>query len=157
MPWDSLEHTITERYADIPGGFQLCPEFQRGHVWTEEQQIAYVEFCLKGGKSGRDIYINFKGYHDSFSGPIVLVDGLQRITAVRKFMNSELPAFGIYYKDFEDEVSMCSDYCFHWNVNNLNTDAEILEWYIQLNSGGTPHTKEEIERVKAMLERARGN
>ena len=38
---------------------QLTPNFQRGYVWTEYQQIKYVEFILRGGKSGRDFYFNW--------------------------------------------------------------------------------------------------
>ena len=34
-------------------GLQLNPDFQRGHVWTNEQQIAFLEYFLKGGKSDR--------------------------------------------------------------------------------------------------------
>ena len=33
-------------------GLQLNPNFQRGHVWTEEQQVTWLEFFLRGGKSG---------------------------------------------------------------------------------------------------------
>ncbi len=36
-------------------GLQLNPDFQRGHVWAEEQQIAFVEFILRGGMTGRDL------------------------------------------------------------------------------------------------------
>jgi len=39
-------------------GLNMNPDFQRGHVWSKEQQIAYVEYLLKGGASGRDIYFN---------------------------------------------------------------------------------------------------
>lgn len=39
-------------------GLQLNPRFQRGHVWTEQQQIAWLEFFLRGGKSGIEIYFN---------------------------------------------------------------------------------------------------
>lgn len=39
-------------------GLLLNPDFQRGHVWTESQQIAYLEYILRGGKSGRDLYFN---------------------------------------------------------------------------------------------------
>ena len=28
-------------------GLQLNPKFQRGHVWTEEQQIAFLEYFLE--------------------------------------------------------------------------------------------------------------
>ena len=27
---------------------QLCPKFQRGHIWTQEQQERYIEFILRG-------------------------------------------------------------------------------------------------------------
>lgn len=30
-------------------GLQMQPWFQRQHVWTEDQQVAYIEFFLKGG------------------------------------------------------------------------------------------------------------
>lgn len=39
-------------------GLQLDPDFQRAHVWTEEQQIKFVEYALRGGVSGRDFYFN---------------------------------------------------------------------------------------------------
>ena len=42
----------------------LNPDFQRGHVWTEEQQTAYMEFLLKGGKTSRVIYFNCPYYFD---------------------------------------------------------------------------------------------
>ena len=39
-------------------GLELNPDFQRGHVWTREQEIAYIEFLLRGGRTGRDLYFN---------------------------------------------------------------------------------------------------
>ena len=36
--------------------------------------------------------------------------------------------------------------------NNLKTKREILQWYVDMNAGGTPHTNEEIERIKKMIE-----
>ena len=38
------------------------------------------------------------------------------------------------------------------NVNDLQTKREVLQWYIEMNSGGTPHTEAEIERVKKLME-----
>jgi uncharacterized protein with ParB-like and HNH nuclease domain len=129
---------------------QLNPDFQRGHVWTEEQQIKYIEYLLKGGKSARIIYFNHPGWLGSFKGDFVCVDGLQRITAVMKFIKNEVPAFGTYYKDFEDKIPIDVDLLF--NVNNLKTRKEVLQWYIEFNSGGTIHTDDEINKVKKLLE-----
>lgn len=37
-------------------------------------------------------------------------------------------------------------------VNDLQTEKEVLQWYVDMNSGGTPHTNDEIERVKKMIQ-----
>ena len=67
---------------------ELNPDFQRGHVWTEEQQIAFVEFMLRGGKSAKVIYFNHPGWMDDWKGNMVCVDGLQRLTACMRFINN---------------------------------------------------------------------
>jgi uncharacterized protein with ParB-like and HNH nuclease domain len=134
-------------------GLQLCPDFQRGHVWTENQQIAYVEYLLKGGNSAKTIYLNQPGWMTNWKGDFVLVDGLQRITACLKFMNNELPVFGDnYYKEFEDKLSSIEPDLII-NVNNLKTRKEVLQWYIDFNSGGTVHTEKDIQKVKDLLEK----
>lgn len=133
------------------------PDFQRGHVWTPEQQSSYLEFLLKGGKSAKEILFNcaeFDGPHrdnkqQCDTPHMVLVDGLQRITAILGFLNNKVPVFdGIYSKDFEDK---CKIY-LKFSVNNLQTRREILQWYLEINTTGTPHTKEEIQRVRQLYE-----
>lgn len=79
----------------------------------------------------------------------VCVDGLQRITAVLKFMNNEIKIFGSQYKEFEDHMPSNAELLFC--VNNLQTKKEVLQWYVDMNAGGTPHTNDEIERVKKMI------
>lgn len=135
-------------------GLQLNPDFQRGHVWTEMQQIAYIEFLLRGGKTGRDVYLNNPEWHhkrpESDYKDYVCVDGLQRITAISKFINNAIPVFGTLYKDFEDKLSSIHD-TIRVHINDLPTKRDVLQWYIEMNEGGTPHSKEEIERVKCLM------
>ncbi len=40
---------------------------------------------------------------------------------------------------------------FVFCVNDLQTRAEVLQWYLDLNEGGVVHTSEELNRVRAML------
>lgn len=132
-------------------GLKLNPDFQRGNVWTEQQQISYVEYFLRGGKSGRDIYFNDPSWRlpaETDYDEFVCVDGLQRLTAMLKFVTNELEVFGCYYKDFLDKPSVLLS--FRINVNDLQTKKEVLKWYLEMNSGGTPHSKEELVRVEAM-------
>lgn len=128
---------------------QLNPDFQRGHVWTEEQQTAYVEYILRGGTSGRDFYFNCPTWHRGEKGEYVCVDGLQRITALLRFLNNEIPAFGHFRNEYEDKLR--HHVGIIWHVNDLQTKKEVLTWYLEMNEGGTPHTKEELERVRKMI------
>ena len=140
--------------AETKNGLQLNPQFQRGHVWTEEQQIAFLEYFFRGGKSGLVVYFNKPDWSisvpDGEYNDFVCVDGLQRITAMLRFANNEIPIFGLYYKDFEDKPRM--RHTIKININDLKSEREVLQWYVDMNSGGTPHTTEEIERVKKMIE-----
>lgn len=148
MPLKMIPDKIKEWQDEL--GLQLNPDFQRGHVWTEQQQIAFMEFILSGGESGRIIYFNHPGWMNDFIGDFVCVDGLQRLTAICRFFNNEIPVFGYFYGEFEDRLS--SLVAMKFNVNRLKTKREVLQWYIEMNNGGTPHSAEEINRVKKLME-----
>lgn len=148
--WDSAIDTLEEWVKE--DRLNLNPDFQRFHVWTEEQQIAFVEFFLRGGKTGRVIYFNHPGWQRNYAGEFVLVDGKQRIEALRRFRDNEIKVFGSYLKEYTDKISW-TDYTIRINVNTLQTRAEVLQWYIDMNAGGTPHTSEEIEKAKWLLKK----
>jgi len=145
-----LEEWVTDGVENL--NLQLNPDFQRGHVWTEEQQIAYVEHLLRGGESARVVYFNHPGWMTNWKGDFVCVDGLQRITACLKFLRNEIKVFGKYYeKDFEDRIPF--NIGLKINVNNLQTRKEVLKWYLEMNSGGTIHTDKELDKVRKLLEK----
>jgi hypothetical protein len=50
---------------------------------------------------------------------------------------SEIKVFGHYEKEFKGYTK--ADVLF--NINNLQTRGEALQWYLELNSTGTPHKK----------------
>lgn len=131
---------------------QMNPDFQRGHVWNEEQQSLYIEYLLKGGQSGRAFYFNLPTYrdYDNKYKDYVCVDGLQRSTAIQRFINGKLKAFDQYYSDFGSGL-VRTEFQIDIYINDLKTKNDVLTWYVQMNEGGTPHTKEEIERVKEMI------
>lgn len=136
-------------------GLQLNPDFQRGHVWNEKQSSRFVEFILQGGKTAKIIYLNKPSWntydliekYDDF----VCVDGLQRITAIRKFIDNEIKVFDNYYKDFTGILR--THYCMKININDLKTKRDVLRWYLEMNSGGAVHTDEELNRVRKLLEK----
>ncbi len=148
--WQSLEKKINEETVDLK--LDLNPDFQRGYVWTEKQQIKYCEWILRGGKSGRILLFNCIGWSGIGSfGDYVIVDGKQRLNAALRFLRNEIPAFGTYFKDFSGNF-FGVDARFEWYINDLPDKKSVLEWYIDVNEGLTAHTPDEIERVKKMME-----
>lgn len=145
--WNHLEHWL----SDTANGIDMDPEFQRGHVWTTQQQTAYCEHVLRGGISGGDLYFNCPNWPRQGS-VLTVVDGKQRITAVSRFLGGEIPVFGHNISDYTDKLPHQARFTVH--VNDLESHVAVIKWYLDLNSGGTPHSGAELARVRALLEGA---
>ena len=134
-------------------GLELNPYFQRGHVWSNDQKIEFVEFILKGGTCPPLVF-NHPGWLGSFEGKFYCVDGLQRISAILAFLNGELAVFkGHNRQDIEGIDKELKRIHVKIFINNLKNDREVLDWYLELNGGGTPHTQDELSRVKALRDK----
>lgn len=151
--WEEIERHLG-RWSDPTGGMapvDLDPDFQRNHVWTEAQQIAFIEFKLRGGRGSHELRFNYPGWRTDFRGDFVLVDGKQRLEAVRRFMRNEIPAFGHRFAEYTDRPRF-PNAALRFMVNTLPTRADVLNWYLEINAGGVAHTPEEIARVRALLD-----
>jgi uncharacterized protein with ParB-like and HNH nuclease domain len=149
--WSYIETWLEEQTREL--NLDIDPDFQRGHVWTEEQQTNFIEYCLRGGWTNTYICFNCVGWMTGREGLFVLVDGKQRLEAVRKFIRNELPVFGNnYINDFEDKSMILRERTLIFNINNLPDRKAVLQWYLDINTGGVVHTNEEIEKVKKLLE-----
>lgn len=139
-------------------GLNLSPDFQRGHVWTDQQRSRYVEYVLRGGNAQLELQWN----HPHWDGVVPtdlplemqIIDGKQRLEAVRMFLREEITAFdrrASYFKgtSFDPKRSL---FRFKMNVHNMATRKEVLQFYLDLNSGGVVHSSEEINRVREMLD-----
>jgi uncharacterized protein with ParB-like and HNH nuclease domain len=154
--FSSLERELLKYKKEC--NLDLNPEFQRSYVWNDNQKEKYVEFLLRGGRSARDIYFNFPRYTkgtdfeevDPILNRMVIVDGKQRLSAILGFMQNEIKAFGYFYKDFTGVIRNCK-YYLTFNINQLTTRQDILNWYLDFNSGGTIHTEEELNKVRQLI------
>lgn len=73
------------------GDLELNPDFQRQFVWDRTRQSLLIESMLLGLPLP-SIYLS--QYDD---GRLTVVDGLQRITTIRRFLNDELRLTGMEY------------------------------------------------------------
>jgi hypothetical protein len=158
-----IEDTLAEleRQAVSMGGkFELNPDFQRGHVWSADQQARFVESFIRG-LAPCHIRFNCAGFeratvtegmhHQDF----VCVDGLQRLTALREFMGGRLEVFGKYTaSDFKGTAFDPNRMTWKMEVFGIATRRELLQFYLDINAGGTIHTSDELDRVRKLKDAA---
>lgn len=152
LAWKDIKWWLDSQAKD--GILDIDPDFQRGHVWTAEKQSNYIEYILRGGLFSKEIYFNCPNYTGGTDpvGPMQLVDGKQRMTAIFGWIDNKVSIFdGVFIGDMIGRArGHIATIKLH--VNDLQTRAEVLQWYLDLNSGGVVHTEDELVKVRNMLE-----
>lgn len=155
--WGDLESGLGRLGADY-GGLDLTPDFQRGHVWTPEQQSHFIENCLRGVVSSSGFLIQFNCPHwthddvrSDLPAMLQCVDGLQRYTAVTGFMRDDVKAFGLVASELKGTAFSPRHFRMRIAVHDFIKRSDLLEHYLSINAGGTPHSAEEIARVRGLL------
>ncbi len=130
--------------------FEIHPYFQRNYVWNDKQKSNLMDTILTGMPIPA-IYT----YKDQKTGKEIVIDGQQRLTTIRKFINNEFEL-----KDLQN-YSFLNDSTFFtldkkWkdrinsflltivridNVNDMNVIFDIFQKY---NTGGVKLNSQEI-------------
>jgi len=125
---------------------KYIPPFQRTNdKWTRDMQIKFIENILKGVTS-TIILCEVEGNENA-----IILDGQQRLTALKAFLCNEFPILGkFYYKDIKEEIKMVSANIYY-RVIVAKDKAEMIQFYIDMNENIT-HSKEDIDKAKRYLE-----
>ncbi|MHD0644468.1 DUF262 domain-containing protein [Pseudomonas aeruginosa] len=160
--WSRLGRYL-ESQRDL-GDIDFCPEYQRGHVWTPEQQLRYVESVLRGTVSTAGLTLQFncpnfihEGQHSKcLPRGIQCMDGLQRYTTAMRFLNGEIKPFGLSIDDLSGSMyAVHLHFEFHIEMFSYQKLSDVLYHYAGINGAGTQHSPEELERVNTLLTQAR--
>lgn len=154
--WANLEHELAE-LGRHHGGLNLRPEFRRGRAWGREQQTRFIENVFRDAVAPGSVAVllncphwEHNGYAGELPREIQVLDGLQRLTAIRRFMAGELRPFGLRLADFDGSsycpTRICARFQVTVAVHTLQTHGELLECFLALN-GNTPHPARGIARV----------
>ena len=149
----SIGHYIVHGKAEPSGIFFLrLPPFQRPAMWSEAQQIKFIESMWLGLDLGRVVYTqaNSQEQFAEFDG--LLIDGQQRLTALKAYTENAFPVFGLLYENLHEVDRRM----MHMGRNlpaTIITDRDSLNWekledlYIRMNYGGTAHAPEHHPRA----------
>ncbi|MCJ8209939.1 DUF262 domain-containing protein [Mucilaginibacter sp. RS28] len=139
----------------------LNPDFQRNYVWTSLQKSRLIESILLR------IPLPMFYFAEERDGLISVVDGLQRLTTIKEFMDNKFPlknleylkdtCEGRYYTDHNGKKGIDPKY-FRWfnmtqfsvNVIDPSSPAKVkYDIFRRINTGGKPLNNQEIRNCLA--------
>lgn len=158
--WHRLQGSLQDMTLDA-GDLDLNPDFQRGHVWTHGQRQHFIENCLRGVVSSSGLVLQFNCPDWNEDAPdtdlpagMQCIDGLQRYTAITEFVNGNVHPFGVSVSDLQGTQFDPRRFMIKVAVHDFKKRADLLQHYLDINTGGTVHAASEIERVKGLLAQA---
>lgn len=139
----------------------LSPDFQRHFVWNSSQKSRLIESILLR------IPLPMFYFSEDDEGRITIVDGLQRLTTIKEFMDNKFPlrdleylsesCGGRYYTDQGKKNGLDAKY-FRWfnqtqfsvNVIDPSSPPKVkYDIFRRINTGGKPLNNQEIRNCLA--------
>ena len=84
-----------------------------------------------------------------------VVDGVQRINAIKSFMDGEYPDLhGNYFEDLSDQAQrrLTNNQLISYSeLPEKTTDEEVLKQFLRLNFSGVPQSQEHLDYIKSLL------
>jgi len=139
------------RFEDDENGRFFVPEYQRKLAWHPRQQSDFIESLLVG------LPIPFLFFYQTADGRMEIVDGSQRMRAMRAFLKEGLrlsdlilvPELnGFTFNDLpEDRQRKLEDVTIRTIVLDTSTEASTrAEMFARINKSGTVANEAEIRR-----------
>ena len=158
-PWDASKIRVDAKNFSLRNildliadkDIDLAPDFQRGNVWKPQQKCRLIESIL--------LRIPLPAFYFSSSeeGTMQVVDGIQRLSAIRDFAGDEYPLESLEYLSGELEGKRFRDLTgTHWvrRFNNTQILANVIDpqtpdqvkfdIFKRINTGGSPLNAQEI-------------
>ncbi|WP_343585523.1 DUF262 domain-containing protein [Flavobacterium sp.] len=150
---------ITDMIDD--GDIDLAPDFQRHFVWNNNQKSKLIESILLR------IPLPMFYFSEDDEGRITIVDGLQRLTTIKDFIENKFPlkdleylndsCKGKYYKDEDKKVGLDPKFLrwfnqtqFSVNVIDPSSPPKVkYDIFRRINTGGKPLNNQEIRNCLA--------
>lgn len=152
---DRMPLTLISQMIDA-GDIDLNPDFQRNLVWESFQKSRLIESIL--------LRIPLPMFYlaEDFEGKLTIVDGLQRISTIKEFMDNKFPlknlqylgetCEGRYYKDEHNKKGLDAKYTRWFNLTTISvniidpTSPHKVKYDIfrRINTGGRPLNNQEI-------------
>lgn len=152
---DKLNITLLSTMID-DGDIDLNPDFQRNLVWNSNQKSLLIESILLR------IPLPMFYFSEDYEGKLSVVDGLQRISTIKEFMENKFPLKHLqylkdscgdrYYKTIGKNKGLESKYFRWFNLTSITANfidpsspyKVKYDIFRRINTGGRPLNNQEI-------------
>ena len=151
-PWDPEQIRIHTKHYSLrhlvdmidDGDVDLAPDFQRHYVWKPQQRWSLIESLLLG------IPLPSFYFHEDSSGLLQVVDGVQRLTTIFRYVSKKSFKLGkvTYLHDLEGKGFDDLAVVFRRRMNGAQFVAHVIdpqtpyrvkfEIFRRINTGGSP-------------------
>jgi len=130
------------------GKLIIDPDFQRNVVWKPEQKSRFIESIILNFPLP-PIYVN-----QSVDGDFIIIDGLQRTTAMYDFYKNKYPLVGLealpklngkYFEDLSELKTKIEDKKLLLYILKPSVPLKVVyDLFNRINTGGTPLNRQEV-------------
>jgi hypothetical protein len=131
----------------------ILPSWQRPLVWTEQQQVRFLESAWRGLNLGTYTY----NMTNDPATDGLLIDGQQRMYAIEQYLADAFPVFGYRWSELSEpdtrRFDMSIKFCCY--ITETTDEDYLREYYDLMNFGGVAHTEDQRAARKATKESER--
>jgi len=139
-------------------GFDLDPDYQREHIWTEQQKIDLIDSIFRNIDIGKFTIIRRPWGNDPHkpATPLLyeVLDGKQRITAIVDYFLNRFKYKGKYFSEL---CPRDRGHFKHYRISYAEceplTQEQKYRYFLKLNTCGTPVDPNHIKKVQEMWEK----
>lgn len=123
-------------------GYAL-PTWQRPLVWTQEQQVRFLESAWKGLNLGTFSYNRTRSSPHPLDD--LLIDGQQRMWSLQQYLEDAFPVFGYRWSEITDADRRGFQVTRTFGCYETQSEDEdyLRSYYDLMNFGGVAHTEDQ--------------
>lgn len=148
------------------GKFNFEPPYQRRSIWSDEKQSFLIDSILRNFPIP-PIFLDRKIDPNTGKTTFDVIDGKQRLTAIARFINNEIPAAseralsdadnlldGVYFRDLSANAGLAVYKAAFWKYNvaveyiDPTDEGLIEEVFDRLNRNGEKLTGQELRNAQ---------
>lgn len=136
-------------------GVDLNTDYQRGLVWTPDQEIDLIISIFKNIDIGKFTLIRRK-FSEELNHYYEMLDGKQRLTALCRFFEGRFKYMGRTFQQLHPrDQNHFQGYPISYAECEPLTDEQKYRYFIKLNTTGQVIDPNHMEKVKKMLQNTR--